>query len=804
MEKHGEKSIIFSLQQLNTEKHINVSEYIYGILVSLGYGAAIIYSAVITFEIETNHLLLLMGLILEAVILNIFWHKYTKYIFVALPFAAMILLNEMMNVGLASIGNKVYEKIGSLVGEIYDPFAVAENVGELNSTAVLIVAGFWIILMGSHIVRDINCIIAGITAIIITAVGLIFPNELGWISSSLAAIVFIVTWIKNFISYKYNGINLAKILKKMYIPLISGIIISAMILCLFSQEISSFSMKTATSNISYLETLLDRLIYGDDEKRSMPTGKFEGLSSLETSDEIMLEISSENIQSYYLRGFVGGEYTGQGWKPLDNEVLYDQADVFYWMHENGIFGQTQLSKSAQVLDEKTAEDSTLLNIRNIGADSKYYYVPYEATSVKDADEIMSSNLLNEDCFVVEGWHKAESYTIESIDKQVNRYKKHIAKLFNELNGNVSDNVKQYIDAEAHYNNFVYQNYTSVPLRTERLIERGLSAAKEERRSETERTGYNEAKAAVLSFLNQAVTYSESIETYSNENDFIDYFLTESREGYSVHYATTATMILRYYGIPARYVEGYLITPEKVQSAEDGESLYLTDEDSHAWVEYYQDGIGWIPFEVTPSYMNVMGKTESFAYGNANDGTEEDYNPYESESQKSGSLGLEMIEDNYEKEEEKEIEEEFTLPLEQIAVISSLIILLIVLALIIVHLSRRFKKLMTLHRSFESDDYAECIRSLFAYIMEIHKAIGVKIENKSIFSYEEEIKDIADDDTASKYMNIAGIYQKAAYSCHEMTIEERNKLIEYKDTILGLVKEQTLTKRFKLKWINGLY
>jgi len=54
------------------------------------------------------------------------------------------------------------------------------------------------------------------------------------------------------------------------------------------------------------------------------------------------------------------------------------------------------------------------------------------------------------------------------------------------------------------------------------------------------------------------------------------------------------------------------------------------------------------------------------------------------------------------------------------------------------------------------------------------------------------------------MNIAGIYQKAAYSCHEMTIEERNKLIEYKDTILGLVKEQTLTKRFKLKWINGLY
>ena len=64
-------------------------------------------------------------------------------------------------------------------------------------------------------------------------------------------------------------------------------------------------------------------------------------------------------------------------------------------------------------------------------------------------------------------------------------------------------------------------------------------------------------------------------------------------------------MFRYFGIPARYVEGYIITPEDANSAKSGEPIAVTGENAHAWAEYYRDGVGWIPFEATPPYLFVM-------------------------------------------------------------------------------------------------------------------------------------------------------------------------------------------------------
>ena len=48
------------------------------------------------------------------------------------------------------------------------------------------------------------------------------------------------------------------------------------------------------------------------------------------------------------------------------------------------------------------------------------------------------------------------------------------------------------------------------------------------------------------------------------------------------------MMLRYYGIPARYVEGYLVTPDMVSGKTGETTLTLTADDAHAWAEYYED------------------------------------------------------------------------------------------------------------------------------------------------------------------------------------------------------------------------
>ncbi|MBQ9168053.1 MAG: hypothetical protein IJX67_06565 [Oscillospiraceae bacterium] len=78
-----------------------------------------------------------------------------------------------------------------------------------------------------------------------------------------------------------------------------------------------------------------------------------------------------------------------------------------------------------------------------------------------------------------------------------------------------------------------------------------------------------------------------------ESDFAMWFLEESETGYCVHFATAATVLLRAAGIPARYVTGYLV------DGVEGVPVTVRGKDSHAWVEYWCPGLGWLRLEPTP-------------------------------------------------------------------------------------------------------------------------------------------------------------------------------------------------------------
>ena len=77
------------------------------------------------------------------------------------------------------------------------------------------------------------------------------------------------------------------------------------------------------------------------------------------------------------------------------------------------------------------------------------------------------------------------------------------------------------------------------------------------------------------------------------------------------YATATVLMFRYFGIPARYVEGYLITQDDVKDADDNSTINIPKNNFHCWAEYYQDGVGWLPFETTPSYLDIMNKAEDY-------------------------------------------------------------------------------------------------------------------------------------------------------------------------------------------------
>ncbi len=185
--------------------------------------------------------------------------------------------------------------------------------------------------------------------------------------------------------------------------------------------------------------------------------------------------------------------------------------------------------------------------------------------------------------------------------------------------------------------YVYRNYTEVPFE----VEQRLSEICEEQ-------GFNGTRFDVISqimdFLAENYTYSYSPGATPEGEDFALYFLDEQKEGFCVHFATSACLLLRTMGIPAKYVEGYCLDSSNYEDAvlfsdiaieeysdyiigennkyvtdpslwyigdsefnyTDPVTLEITDADAHAWVEVYFENFGWVPIEFTVGALSEEG------------------------------------------------------------------------------------------------------------------------------------------------------------------------------------------------------
>lgn len=93
-------------------------------------------------------------------------------------------------------------------------------------------------------------------------------------------------------------------------------------------------------------------------------------------------------------------------------------------------------------------------------------------------------------------------------------------------------------------------------------------------------------------------------------EFLHYFLFENHKGFCVHFATAATLMYRYCGYTARYVEGYAVPASAFYENEDGQyEAQITGNMGHAWCQVYDEETGeWIDMEHTPSAStDVIGQ-----------------------------------------------------------------------------------------------------------------------------------------------------------------------------------------------------
>lgn len=125
-------------------------------------------------------------------------------------------------------------------------------------------------------------------------------------------------------------------------------------------------------------------------------------------------------------------------------------------------------------------------------------------------------------------------------------------------------------------------------------------------TEGDTTAYERAVDLQQYFRSGDFLYSESApvdEGYDGDGfDVIAQFL-EKKSGYCVHYASAMAIMARLEGIPARVSLGYL--PGTRSGASGDEISYsVSSDDLHSWPELYFEGVGWVPFEPTPSRGEV--------------------------------------------------------------------------------------------------------------------------------------------------------------------------------------------------------
>ena len=362
-----------------------------------------------------------------------------------------------------------------------------------------------------------------------------------------------------------------------------------------------------------------------EEQAVLPEGKLEKAKKMKRTDKDALQVTLNKKSSYYLRGFVGTDYENNSWVAgtddwsvfgSDSSMLaasgQEAYDSLLWLHNKEFYGNTVMYhfvKQKKIEDGKAELSLYMLSVKNVGANRKYLYLPYECAVFPSVYEENGTAALNKtENLFASGIKGVQEYSFKAMGTMAGQLESSTTIKGGSKNissQKVMESYKEYVNATCLFLN--KETKTIIAAETKGNLQGNLSTLAIINR--------------IKNWMKTSVTYNENPGEISKGEDFAKWFFEEKKSGYDVQYAAAAVMMFRYYGIPSRYVEGYLLTPETVKNAGMAEHVNISQKYAHAWPEIYIDGMGWIPVEVTPKYENVMGtpyyETQETAKSNSN-------------------------------------------------------------------------------------------------------------------------------------------------------------------------------------------
>lgn len=349
------------------------------------------------------------------------------------------------------------------------------------------------------------------------------------------------------------------------------------------------------------------------------TGYSEDSSDLSTdvlrrNSEIALKVSGNQANgSVYLTGSVSDIYTGSSWEKSKLDQIPDEEE-YYLDYAELVTGMSRVDH--EVLEDNSFVNRRLMKVVYDRIKTKTFFYPVKTSSIDilkggAKPDFSYSNILfpegkgrgtTYECIFYEMNLKGEAFQQMLRDTDAfsygdGEYMNSETMLYLEQQVFGNDSAPSIIGKSNLYeilksrSEVINDKYTVLPeTLPERVYELALDITKDKE------TKYDKLKA-IEEYLINNYTYSLTPGATPEDEDFVDQFLFEKKQGFCTSFATSMAVLGRCIGIPTRYVEGFILD----YSAKEDIYYLIRKYKAHSWAEAYFEGVGWIPFEATPPY-----------------------------------------------------------------------------------------------------------------------------------------------------------------------------------------------------------
>lgn len=539
--------------------------------------------------------------------------------------------------------------------------------------------------------------------------------------------------------------------------------------------VAAISLQTGTMQ-SLSQSAKDTLHHWRYEKAEevLPEGDLSEPVVKTESTDTLLSVTADTAQTLYLRGFVGDSYENGVWSALDAETAAEEKDLFYWLHQSGFYPQSQLATAARLMGNY---QSGSVSVQNLAGCSLYRYEPCTVLPERAG---LTKNKIQPSTLETNGLRGERGYSYETVsDAQTI-----LPELLDFLQNDTSDGVKSYLQMESAYREFVYSYALTVPAEFRAQLGAVLDQCCESFGPAGSLTK-EQAQTAALAFLESCFDGSGDIALP----------LADTADGTTYQYATVAALALRYYGIPARYVEGYTVkTTENEPTSVDASA-------AGAWVEVYQDGIGWLPLALTPGLEDLSAEQ-----------TESGIKPVGAGKEGNGdgprvTEGQELEQDDAEPDNSEDNTPDggqrtglLHKPAFWIILVAALLLLL--LAAIIIRHEVILKKR---NEAFTQEDQSAAAACLFTDCAALLAAMGFKRGTGSMLELCETAKEQLGEEYAAKLHDMTMYNAQALFSSRAISPEQLTEMRAFHDTTMENLKTRCKPlRKLRLKWLNCLY